>query len=37
VHLPGDAALIGQVRPVRIVAGHPNSLTGELQEEHARA
>lgn len=30
VHLPGDAALIGRVAPVRILAAHTNSLAGAL-------
>ncbi len=30
VHFDGPADLIGQVVPVRILAGHPNSLTGAL-------
>jgi hypothetical protein len=30
VHLLGDAALIGHVAPVRILAAHTNSLSGTL-------
>jgi tRNA-2-methylthio-N6-dimethylallyladenosine synthase len=30
VHLPGPLALVGQVAPVRILAAHPNSLSGVL-------
>jgi tRNA-2-methylthio-N6-dimethylallyladenosine synthase len=30
VHFDGPAELAGQVVPVKIVAGHPNSLTGAL-------
>ena len=30
VHLHADAALIGRIAPVRIVASHPNSLSGLL-------
>ena len=31
VHFDGPASLAGQVVPVRILAGHPNSLTGALE------
>ena len=34
VHFDGPAALAGQVVPVRILAGHPNSLTGALAATH---
>jgi tRNA-2-methylthio-N6-dimethylallyladenosine synthase len=30
VHLPGPLSLVGQVAPVRVLAAHPNSLTGAL-------
>jgi len=30
VHLPGPISLVGQQVPVRILAGHPNSLSGVL-------
>ncbi len=30
VHLPGPLALVGQVAPVRVLAAHPNSLSGTL-------
>ena len=34
VHFDGPASLAGQVVPVRILAGHPNSLTGALEASH---
>ena len=34
VHFDGPATLAGQVVPVRILAGHPNSLTGALAASH---
>jgi len=34
VHFDGPADLAGQVVPVRILAGHPNSLTGALAAPH---
>jgi tRNA-2-methylthio-N6-dimethylallyladenosine synthase len=37
VHLVGPASLAGQVVPVRIVAAHPNSLSGEIFQERACA
>jgi tRNA-2-methylthio-N6-dimethylallyladenosine synthase len=37
VHLSGGASLAGQVLPVRILAAHPNSLSGDLYQERARA
>jgi tRNA-2-methylthio-N6-dimethylallyladenosine synthase len=30
VHFPGSLALVGQEVPVRILAGKPNSLSGQL-------
>jgi tRNA-2-methylthio-N6-dimethylallyladenosine synthase len=32
VHVDGDVSIAGQVRPVRIDIGHPNSLSGSLVE-----
>lgn len=37
VHLDGPESLIGRIVPVKIVTGHPNSLTGTLIEELAGA
>ncbi len=37
VHLDGPESLIGQVRPVRILAGHPNSLSATLDTEQSAA
>ncbi len=37
VHVEGTASLIGQVRPVRIVAGNPNSLSATLDMEQSAA
>jgi tRNA-2-methylthio-N6-dimethylallyladenosine synthase len=37
VHLTGPISLTGQVVPVRIVAAHPNSLSGEFLQERATA
>jgi tRNA-2-methylthio-N6-dimethylallyladenosine synthase len=37
VHMSGPLALAGQVVPVRIAAGNPNSLSGDLVEERACA
>jgi tRNA-2-methylthio-N6-dimethylallyladenosine synthase len=37
VHMEGPESLIGRIVPVKIVTGHPNSLTGTLIEELARA
>jgi tRNA-2-methylthio-N6-dimethylallyladenosine synthase len=37
VHFDGPAALVGQVVDVRVVAGHPNSLTATLPAEETAA
>ena len=37
VHFDGSPDLAGQLVPVRILAGHPNSLTGALAPDHAAA
>jgi tRNA-2-methylthio-N6-dimethylallyladenosine synthase len=37
VHAPGPLSLIGQEVPVRILAGHPNSLSGQLADGDAVA
>jgi tRNA-2-methylthio-N6-dimethylallyladenosine synthase len=37
VHLEGPESLIGQVCPVRILAGNPNSLTATLDTEQSAA
>jgi tRNA-2-methylthio-N6-dimethylallyladenosine synthase len=37
VHCAAPATLIGQIRPVRIAASHPNSLTGILPPEQESA
>ncbi len=37
VHLDGPKLLIGQVRPVRILVGHPNSLSATLDTEQSAA
>ncbi len=37
VHVDGPISLVGQVRPVRIVAGNPNSLSATLDMEQSAA
>ena len=37
VHTPGPVSLIGQVHPVRITIGHPNSLSATLETEQSAA
>ncbi|MCW8087089.1 tRNA (N6-isopentenyl adenosine(37)-C2)-methylthiotransferase MiaB [Sabulicella glaciei] len=37
VHAFGSSTLVGRIVPVRIVAGHPNSLSGEIVEQEKDA
>jgi tRNA-2-methylthio-N6-dimethylallyladenosine synthase len=37
VHLPGPLSLIGQTRPVVILAGNPSSLSGRLDQQEKTA
>jgi tRNA-2-methylthio-N6-dimethylallyladenosine synthase len=37
IHIAGSASLIGEERPVRICAVHPNSLSGTLEQERVSA